>query len=357
MAWNEKMKRLRFTYNGERYAVYGHTQTELAQKAAEKKRELETLRRQGKDKSVMAWRDEWLDLYKKGKVAPGTFSSYKAVLSHLDLTMPVRDVRPSHLQKIVNGLTGKSNSLIHKFCVLVKELFEAAVDEGLCITNPAKKLTPAKGTTHARRPLTTPERRLIEKVAPSSDAGPYVALMLYAGCRPGEAGIVQGKDVNIEEGTLHVRGTKTAAADRYVPISEKLMPYLVGLKQNEFAVKDYYGNPTTPQARKGLWKRFMRELNLAAGAKVGRPNKNTPHDIPLEELLAADLQPYLLRHTFCTDLEAAGVPINVARDLMGHSSITITSKIYTHRSDAALQDAARKINAYNPDLHLVAAKK
>ena len=66
----------------------------------------------------------------------------------------------------------------------------------------------------------------------------------------------------------------------------------------------------------------------------------------MEDLLAPDLQPYLLRHTFCTDLEAAGIPINVARDLMGHSSIAITSKIYTHRTDKALQDAAAKMNRY-----------
>jgi len=47
----------------------------------------------------------------------------------------------------------------------------------------------------------------------------------------------------------------------------------------------------------------------------------------------------------CTDLEAAGVPINVARYLMGHSDISVTSRIYTHTTGKVIEDAADKINS------------
>lgn len=43
-----------------------------------------------------------------------------------------------------------------------------------------------------------------------------------------------------------------------------------------------------------------------------------------------------------TRLQEVGVPIDVARRLMGHSSVEITSKIYTHASEIALE-AARKL--------------
>lgn len=338
--------RHRFTFNGRQYSVTAWTKAELIDKVAKKRKELERGQRQRRDLSVNAWKEEWLDTYKRGKVSDAAFSSYKSVLSHLDLVMPVREVEPMHLQRILNTLEGKSDSLIHKFIVLTKELFECAVDNGLCTNNPARRLVKPVGVTHARRPLSASERRLIERVVPLSDAGPYVALMLYAGLRPSEAGIIQGKDVDLDAGLLHVRGTKTAAADRYVPISAKLRPFLEGLAPEQFAVTNTYGDPTTKESRHGIWKRFLRELNIEAGARMGRPHTHSPHDLPLEDLLAPDLQPYLLRHTFCTDLEAAGVPINVARDLMGHSSIAITSKIYTHRTDKAIKDAAKKIERY-----------
>lgn len=48
--------------------------------------------------------------------------------------------------------------------------------------------------------------------------------------------------------------------------------------------------------------------------------------------------------TTCTDLEAAGVSINVAKYLMGHSSITLTAKIYSHMREDILEEAAQKID-------------
>jgi integrase len=62
--------------------------------------------------------------------------------------------------------------------------------------------------------------------------------------------------------------------------------------------------------------------------------------------VAPDLVMYDLRHTYCTDLEAAGVPINIARDLMGHANISITSRIYTHRSTKSLAKARDLIDNF-----------
>lgn len=63
-------------------------------------------------------------------------------------------------------------------------------------------------------------------------------------------------------------------------------------------------------------------------------------------MVAPDLVPYCMRHTYCTDLQAAGVPINVAKELMGHSDIKTTSAIYTHSTDVAINHAADMINAH-----------
>lgn len=59
-------------------------------------------------------------------------------------------------------------------------------------------------------------------------------------------------------------------------------------------------------------------------------------------VVASDFVPYCLRHTFCTDLQKKGMPINVAKYLMGHSDISVTANIYTH-----ITDAANKISEHN----------
>ena len=53
----------------------------------------------------------------------------------------------------------------------------------------------------------------------------------------------------------------------------------------------------------------------------------------------SDCRLYDIRHTYCTNLEKAGVPINIASRLMGHSDISVTSKIYTHATETALEIA------------------
>ena len=60
----------------------------------------------------------------------------------------------------------------------------------------------------------------------------------------------------------------------------------------------------------------------------------------IESVVAEDLVPYTLRHTDCTDLQNAGVPLNVARYLMGHSKIELTARIYTHTDNITLNKAA-----------------
>lgn len=60
-------------------------------------------------------------------------------------------------------------------------------------------------------------------------------------------------------------------------------------------------------------------------------------------------QMYDIRHTYCTNLERAGVPINIASRLMGHSDISLTSKIYTHASSEALEIARMHLEEYQKE--------
>ena len=64
-----------------------------------------------------------------------------------------------------------------------------------------------------------------------------------------------------------------------------------------------------------------------------------------------------LRHTYATDLQSAGVPLNVAKDLLGHQSIAMTSQIYTHLSVDAFAEASLKVINFQHAQHRKAKKK
>ena len=87
-----------------------------------------------------------------------------------------------------------------------------------------------------------------------------------------------------------------------------------------------------------LWNSFAKELDLHMGA-IEKDGKIIQHAI------APDLTTYCLRHTFCTDLQRAGVAINIAKELMGHSSITVTADIYTHRNLSILHQNISRLDS------------
>ncbi len=60
----------------------------------------------------------------------------------------------------------------------------------------------------------------------------------------------------------------------------------------------------------------------------------------------ADFPTTPLRHTFFTDCQAAGVPLNVAKEWMGHSDISVTSKIYTHMVDEVFEQNRKRLAEY-----------
>lgn len=101
---------------------------------------------------------------------------------------------------------------------------------------------------------------------------------------------------------------------------------------------------------KRMWEVFKKYVDVELGAKEVKikPEGKRKHTTVIQDsVVADDLVPYCLRHTYCTDLQRAGVPINVAKDLMGHSDISVTANIYTHTTDDVLDDAKAKINDAN----------
>ncbi|MBO4725580.1 MAG: tyrosine-type recombinase/integrase, partial [Firmicutes bacterium] len=140
---------------------------------------------------------------------------------------------------------------------------------------------------------------------------------------------------------IHVPGTKTSNAERDVPIPLQLLPKIPRKGPFEYIFLSEQGHPLNPSISARWWRSFKNNMNIEMGCKVYRNKVMPPYAV------APDLTPYCFRHTFCTDLQAAGVPINVAKELMGHSDISLTARIYTHHSEEAFKNAANLINKFH----------
>ena len=332
MAKKKHTYRKSFIYKGKRYfGKRADSEPQAIRNADELRKQVEAndLVRTT-NRTVRSWALECVETYKV-KQSEITRRKYLEKLECYILKyigdMRLSDISPIMCQQLVNRQADKSQSTINTVYQQLQFIFKMARINKMIPFDPAEHIVKPSGYYHPRRALTTREEEVFLKVLPLHHCPLFYALMYYAGCRPSEAASVEGRDIEQRNGEwyLHIRGTKTKAADRYVPIVPELMEFIPE-KRDPFKVlcKSQAGTKLNKESMRRGWAYLERLMNIEMGAKVYR-NQLVP---PLP--LATDLSAYCLRHTFCTNLQKHGVDIRTAQYLMGHSDIKMTANIYTH---------------------------
>ncbi|MEF1312416.1 tyrosine-type recombinase/integrase [Vibrio mytili] len=154
-----------------------------------------------------------------------------------------------------------------------------------------------------------------------------ILLQMYTGMRNSEIENIQPEDIKTEQGIeyIHVRGTKTVNAERYIPIHPKL---------KEYGVVEYIksgGEIYTSQSITQRFNRLMQSLN-----------------IPKEDSKGLPLSFYSFRHNFASGLASGGVSELHIEWLMGHSH-TGTKQRYIDRGVEHVPALAESINCLNYD--------
>ena len=307
--------------------------------------------------SVKNWATEWLETYKKGNVTDKTYQGIQHRV--YDIIVPpignlkLKDVKDTHLQKIINSRAGYSGSHVSKLMQLIKGIFRQARISRLIAYNPAEALVMPRTTYKGHRSITDDERYHILKVADTHIAGLWVKVMLYCGLRPGETIALRWKDIDFnrnrinitaakESGGNNIKKPKSDAGFRSIPMPDILAAELKHRKEGPFDfvfTKQRSKEMHSSSSIMAYWRSFKKAVDINMGAKLYR------NQVVLS-VVAPDLVPYCLRHTYGTELQNAGVPINLAKYLMGHSDISTTANIYIHTTDEAINNAARLMNTY-----------
>lgn len=340
-----KLIKKSFTFEGKRYYVYGKTEVDAEVNKALKLKELEEGSYTIKSSILFSeWIEKCLETYKMPTMTDKRYKSYKYIaincisdqIGHLKLNQ----IRQLHCQECINAHAGKSKYTIAQTKQAMNFFFKMAVQNNLIARNPAENITLPIGTVTKRRALTNKERESFLRMSNDPHFKVF-QLMYYCGCRPSEACNVQGLDIIKKDGynLLHIRGTKSEAADRYVPIPDELYQSIKNTKKFDFIATNLAGNHHTDKSYRRAWKALRRAMNIDMGCRVYRNQLMPPFP------LAEDLVPYCLRHTYCTDLRDKGIDIRTAQYLMGHSDITMTANIYTHSGQDTAVNAAAQLSS------------
>lgn len=393
------MRRVYRDDNGKRHWVRGETEQEMADKIAAIKEKV----KRGEDRvdgkmPVSVWARIWLSEYidpkarepgepkKRGTMTRQSCRMYHAKLDGYILPaigkLRMAEVKDVHLQRLLNAQSSMSDSHVKKMRIVLEAMFRQAAKSRIIVYDPAADLSLPAANAGQRRSLTDYERQILLQVADTHKHGLWIRFLLATGIRPGESAPLQVRDLvftgtqprvliykDIEGGTNDtVSAPKTAAGEREVPLPASIIPDLKaavkGKKPEDFVFPAADGKSmVSASGIASRWRSFSYALDLAMGAEHtpsghiydpadllpnGRPEYPDPQNPKLPRnghKIAPDLCLYCLRHTYCTDLQRAGVPLNTAKYLMGHSNIATTANIYTHSGEADVILGGRLLDA------------
>lgn len=326
---------------------------------------------------VREYAEDWLTR-SRPDIAPTTMQGLKIHIKKLTDAigdLPVADVRPSDIKRIYSDhYAGLSNAYIKTGKQLYCAMFDAAVADGLILSNPARDRTarPHKGAIGGHRAITPQEREWINTLCVDHRMHPAVMAMLYAGLRPQEAKAIRiERDIDFIRETVTVRETahtdpfnadkyavtargKTDKANRVIPLLPPLKSALEG--RTGLLITSAHGQPVTKTTWRVAWGAYVSDMETAINGVSRRwYGKTRAH----KAILAAGgtlppwveftVTPYDLRHSYATMLRDMHPPVELHTVIkwMGHADATMILRIYdsvTDNRDAS--EAERVKNAF-----------
>ncbi len=344
-----------------RISVYGTTKKELERKVAEIQTDLERgIFLSTETVTFGAVAENWITFFKP-LISEKMRLRYKGIIDgHLKplLEMKVKDLRPMHLQRIINemaksGYAQKSMQMVKQ---TASQVLDHAMQNDLVYRNVFEKLKVPHVESIPREPITEEQRDLILRTWKGHRMGVPALIMLYCGLRRGELLALLWSDIDLDNRTLSVtkaadmptnattiKKPKTRAGIRTVPFPNAILPALQWAK-NETKSLYVCPNMTTggimsAQAYGQAWRSYMHYLNIQAGGKDR--SRINPKIVAMEPFTA-----HQLRHSYATMLYDADVDVKTAQKLLGHADFGVTMKIYTHLSAEKETAGIEKLNEH-----------
>lgn len=273
---------------------------------------------------------QWLEDH-KSQLAPRTYESYEMVCRvHLGPALgviPLSDLKPVNISKYKTDKlkTDLSPKTVGYHMMILQKALDFAVKMQLLRINPAKAVDKPKAERH-KFPMPTSEdiARLLE-VAQEYAIYPIIFTALYTGMRLGEVLALHWEDVDLDEGTIHIRrkvqrikseeGSELVFSEPkahsvgIIDISSKLAELLKEQKDaHPDSVLVFPTKNGTPYEVKNVSAKFKK---IATEAKI-------------------DFTFHGLRHTHASILLDAGEPLPVVQERLRHKQPSTTADIYSH---------------------------
>lgn len=305
--------------------------------------------------SVMLWKD-WRPIWEAGrKVEASTLARDNSRIEQHVLPrwgdVPLCDIRRPDVQRWIDTeLKHLSASTVRKIVAVLGGSLRAAVVAGILNDNQATTLNLPQLEPSPERWLSVAEVEALRAIVPDDERFMF-ELLVGTGLRWGEAVGLHWDFVDLDRSTLTVRWawdrtnylfkSPKSRQKRTLPIGEML----AGMFRDRLADRGR-GTPTEYPYQGG--NRPMYGPVMATDAnKIPEPRRFAAVLEAAGKVAKVDgkaigpIRPHDLRHSYASQLVQRGVALDTVRDLLGHSSVTVTER-YSSAADSQW-DAVRNV--------------
>jgi integrase len=333
--------------------VSGQTKKDVAEKLQDLRRRHGMGDRFGPKPTVKAFMATWLPIHRSG-VAPTTADrderTARLYFGEIE-DIRIDRLRYTDVDRLLIGIQarGLSPRTAQMVRTLLRTAMGVAVRDGLLAVNPVTHSTPPQVPEPDPKHLSVEQvAALLERVE-TDPLGASVHLLLRTGARRGEALGLCWSDVDLVAGTiqirrslsrikegdgwvLHLRQPKTSRSRRWLDLSPKMVEilqahYTAQVERSRLGLRPFPG-PDSPV------------FSTAAGGFVD-PDGYTKWLAAHGKAIGLHVHPHACRHTYAVHLLNGGaIDVSVVSSLMGHATVSLTSKIYSHVQPETRRSAA-----------------
>ena len=324
------------TINGERVFFYSSAPTEKKAIADIENQMIEYKGKLERGKLFSDVADEWEEMHYQ-KIQYQTSSRYKSLVARI-----VEYFNGWYINTITNedillfyeslSMQDFSTKSIKDHASIVRMIMRYAYIKRYIKSNPSDYVIPPKGKPKKeRQPLSKDDITAVQNNI-FNDFGKIAYFLLYTGLRKGEALALTYDDIDLKNNLIRVNKSveyisnkprikepKTESGTRCVPLPDALKFLFQGKHKKDEIVFNQKGNLMRKSYFREHWVRYCKEIGI-------------------------DASPHQFRHTYATLLHEWNISVKDAQHILGHSDVSTTQNIYTHISQARIEQTTKDIN-------------
>lgn len=295
--------------------------------------------------------EDWLENVHKNKVRLGVYMNYKKHVKHIVAGLGeiwLQKLTPQQVQSFLSKKLdeGLSPKYVREMLGVLRLALNNAVRWGYVSNNVCDLVTRPRVPKHEIMPLTLEQAQRFRHHIQNHRLEMLITMAVVTGMRRGELLSLRWSDIDLKRGVLQVLHTVDRYAGYgYVEGEPKSAAGLRSIRLPSFLLdmlKQHQVQQLKQKSEAKQWENRDLVFPNSQGGYLHPNHMGEAFRMLLEQAGLPLIRFHDLRHSAATILLSMGVNIKVIQEMLGHSDIAITLRVYGHLLPSMQQEMVDK---------------